>query len=82
MPFLNKYPESAFGVDAAYFLADAYMRLSRWKMAADQFSNVIANRESPYLIRSLDKKGNSFAKARSSIRSDKQLPNAKTSREK
>lgn len=55
--FNTKYPESGFELDANYFLADSYYRLERWAEAVSSFDEVIADGNSSYLIRSLDKKG-------------------------
>lgn len=55
--FLQKYPTSGFREDAQYFLADANYRAGKWEVAARQFQQVIAAGPSPYLGRSLDKRG-------------------------
>ncbi|RED94914.1 tetratricopeptide repeat protein [Marinoscillum furvescens] len=55
--FLEKYPTSGFQEDARYFLADANYRAGNWSLASSQFQQVIAAGVSPYMGRSLDKRG-------------------------
>jgi tetratricopeptide (TPR) repeat protein len=58
--FNSKYSNSGFSLDADYFLADSYYRMSKWSEAIASFDVVINEGSSSYLVRSLDKRGNAL----------------------
>ena len=55
--FTEKYPESSFSADAAYFLADSYYRLGDWDRASEKFKLIIDGEHNAYKVRALDKRG-------------------------
>ncbi|MFT7232147.1 MAG: TolA-binding protein [Cyclobacteriaceae bacterium] len=81
--FLFKYPESSFGLDAQYFIADSYYRLNDWENASIQFEKLTQGENNAYTSRSLDKRGKSLLALKAydkAIRNYRQLLKSSTNR--
>jgi tetratricopeptide (TPR) repeat protein len=57
--FMQQYPESKLKTEVQYYLADSYYRQGSWQKAAEAFTTV-AEENSIYKTRALDKKGKSL----------------------
>ncbi|MDN4164064.1 tetratricopeptide repeat protein [Cytophagales bacterium LB-30] len=53
--FLSNYPESGFVFEARYYLAESYYRANNSSEAIRYFEEVIADNQTPYIVRSMQR---------------------------